>query len=412
MRLWCWGWVLGLLLMNESHAAEPLEHARFASFNIAMGLSSEGELAAALASDQDERLQKVAALIQKQRPDVLLLNEFDYDASIDAAQLFQRHYLAVSQRGQAPIHYAFHFRAPVNTGVPSGLDINHDQGEAYAENAWGYGTFPGQYGMLVLSRFPIQEERVRTFQFFRWSAMPGALRPRYEDGASYWSDAVWSQLRLSSKSHWDLPIVLPDGRIVHFLVSHPTPPVFDGPENRNGLRNHDEIRFWADYVSADGAAYHLDDQGRRAKLPAQASWVLAGDLNADPQDGDSVPGTMDRLLDPGLSAACEPVSDGAPVAAKQGGGANLKHRGDSRFDTADFNNRYTGNLRVDYVLASATEAVVGCGVLWPAPGEPAADWVTVSDHRLVWLDLALSSKGQHRDLAPVQAETAGHSSDE
>ena len=24
---------------------------------------------------------------------------------------------------------------------------------------------------------------------------------------------------------------------MHFLVSHPTPPVFDGPENRNGLRN-------------------------------------------------------------------------------------------------------------------------------------------------------------------------------
>ena len=53
--------------------------------------------------------------------------------------------------------------------------------------------------------------------------------------------------RLSSKSHWDVPIRI--GReTVHFLVSHPTPPVFDGPEDRNGTRNHDEIRFWADYV--------------------------------------------------------------------------------------------------------------------------------------------------------------------
>ena len=36
---------------------------------------------------------------------------------------------------------------------------------------------------------------------------------------------------------------------VHVLASHPTPPTFDGAEDRNGRRNHDEIRFWADYVS-------------------------------------------------------------------------------------------------------------------------------------------------------------------
>ena len=39
---------------------------------------------------------------------------------------------------------------------------------------------------------------------------------------------------------------------VHFLVSHPTPPVFDGPEDRNGPRNYDEIRFWADYSPRTG----------------------------------------------------------------------------------------------------------------------------------------------------------------
>ena len=31
-----------------------------------------------------------------------------------------------------------------------------------------------------------------------------------------------------------------DGKTVHFLTSHPTPPVFDGPEDRNGTRNGDE----------------------------------------------------------------------------------------------------------------------------------------------------------------------------
>lgn len=61
-------------------------------------------------------------------------------------------------------------------------------------------------------------------------------------------------LRLSSKSHWDVPINIPlDAEAsvtkrVHMLLHHPTPPAFDGAEGRNHLRNHDEIRLFADYV--------------------------------------------------------------------------------------------------------------------------------------------------------------------
>lgn len=59
-------------------------------------------------------------------------------------------------------------------------------------------------------------------------------------------------LRLSSKSHWDVPIDIPLGdgvtQRVHMLLHHPTPPAFDGQEGRNLRRNHDEIRLFADYV--------------------------------------------------------------------------------------------------------------------------------------------------------------------
>ena len=49
-----------------------------------------------------------------------------------------------------------------------------------------------------------------------------------------------------------------------------------------------------------------------------------------------------------------------------------------------------GNLRVDYVLPSATLAVSGAGVFWPAPGDPAAGVAaTASRHRLVWVDIVL-----------------------
>ena len=87
--------------------------------------------------------------------------------------------------------------------------------------------------------------------------MPGNLIP-----TPFYSPDEVEILRLSSKSHWDVPIQI-GKKVVHFLVSHPTPPVFDGPEDRNGRRNHDEIRFWADYISPGKAGYIYDDGAAR-----------------------------------------------------------------------------------------------------------------------------------------------------
>ena len=47
----------------------------------------------------------------------------------------------------------------------------------------------------------------------------------------------------------------------------PDAAVFDGPEDRNGTRNHDEIRFWADYVNpAAPAATSTTTTGRHGGL--------------------------------------------------------------------------------------------------------------------------------------------------
>ena len=164
--------------------------------------------------------------------------------------------------------------------------------------------------------------------------------------------------------------------------------MFDGPEDRNGARNADEIRFWADYV--DGAGYIRDDAGRGGGLHRGAHFVIAGDLNADPVDGESVPGTVRQLTEhPLVNASVTPASAGGAAAAAAQGGANVEHRGDPRLDTADFRDRAPGNLRVDYVLPSAALEVTGAGVFWPAEGEPGAELIDASDHRLVWLDIAL-----------------------
>jgi endonuclease/exonuclease/phosphatase family metal-dependent hydrolase len=362
---------------------------RVATFNIAMGFERAGEMAAALGSGDHERLRMVAEILQRVRPDIVLLNEFDYDPAVDAAELLNRNYLAVAAGGREAIRYPFHFRAPVNTGVDSGLDLDGDGKTGGPGDAWGFGRFPGQYGMLVLSRYPLAPSRSRTFQYFRWADLPGASRPVRADGTPFHPDASWSQLRLSSKSHWDLVFDV-EGVELHLLASHPTPPVFDGPEDRNGRRNFDEIRFWREYTSPGGADWIRDDAGTTGGIAPGSRFVIAGDLNADPQDGDSRPGAIAQLLGaPWIDASCGPSSSGGVDAAREQGGANDLHRGDPAQDTADFDDRRTGNLRLDYVLPSANLQVRGCGVFWPAPGQIGFDPGAASDHRLVWLDILL-----------------------
>ncbi len=207
------------------------------------------------------------------------------------------------------------------------------------------------------------------------------------DGSPFYPDDTWNLLRLSSKSHWDVVIEI-DGADLHLLAHHPTPPVFDGVEDRNGLRNFDEIRFWADYTQAGNGQYLLDDKGTPGGISPGAAFVIAGDFNADPLDGDSVQGAVGQLLDaPWINSSCVPVSQGAAEAARLQGGINTGQKGDPASDTADFNDQYTGNLRLDYLLPSTNLAIVACGVFWPAQDEAGHDLAGVSDHHLVWLDL-------------------------
>ncbi len=363
--------------------APPPVSVRFATWNTSLFDPDAGGLVARLERG-DAAAKDIAALLQRQRPDVVLLNEFDYDPEHRAAELFQRRYLEVPQAGQAPIRYDYRYLAPVNTGEPSGLDLDNDGRTDGPNDAWGYGTHPGQYGMLVLSRYPIDALAVRSFRHFPWKALPDARRPRHPDGTPYHDDAVWTQLRLSSKSHWDVPIRTALGT-VHFLVSHPTPPVFDGPEDRNGARNADEIALWNHYLSDPDAAWLCDDRGACGGLARDARFVLAGDLNADRNDGDGRREVIAALLDnPRVESSFVPRSEGAVQAA---GRYAFERHGDVSAHTGDFGPR-SGTLRIDYLLPSKGFSVLAGGVFWPPEDAPEAAWTRASDHHMVWLDLA------------------------
>ncbi|MDX1571415.1 MAG: endonuclease/exonuclease/phosphatase family protein, partial [Xanthomonadales bacterium] len=350
----------------------------------------QGEIIDELSGGEHAPARQIAAIIQRVRPDVILLNEFDY-AGAPALDLFAEQYLAVGQHGESPIAYPYRFVAPVNTGVSAGVDLNGDGEVSVPEDAHGFGLYPGQFGMALLSRLPL-EEGIRTFREFRWADMPDPWWPVDPgSGELLYSAEAREALRLSSKSHWDIPVRMPDGRTVHILASHPTPPVFDGPEDRNGRRNHDEIRFWRDYLS--GADYMYDDAGVSGGLEPAAAFLIVGDMNADPNDGDSTGNPMAELLaHPRVNGDLAPASEGAALAGTTLGGVNRNHRGDHATDTARFNPEGAGNLRADYVQPSRNLSILDCGVFWPLPGEPEAEWIEASDHRLVWVDVALEAE--------------------
>ncbi len=362
---------------------------RFATFNVALHRRSAGRLVDELKPGDSRPAKRLAEIIQRVQPDILLLNEIDYDDKNLSVQYFCDHYLANAQNGQQALNYPHRFVAAVNTGMPSGLDLDGDGRSDGRTDAYGYGAYPGQFGMAVLSRFPIDAKQVRTFQKFLWRDMPDASVPQTQNGKDFYSEEIMQVFRLSSKSHWDVPIRL-RGQLVHFLVSHPTPPVFDGPEDRNGRRNHDEIRFWSDYVSGDRGSYIYDDKGGKGGLPAKSHFVIAGDLNADPVDGDSTDSPMDQLLQhPRIQGDVTPSSRGAIKKGAVDGLANLRHRGDAAHDTGDFADNRAGNLRIDYVLPSAGLPVVDRGVFWPEPKAEGSELVDASDHRLVWIDVQI-----------------------
>jgi hypothetical protein len=371
--------LLALLLAGSAASSQTL---RVATYNPALTREAPGLLLRDILRAEPQ-VEAAAAVIRSAQADILLLTGFDHDHRGRALAAF----LALLAEGKDGIDYPHVFAPPVNAGVISGHDLDGNGRLMDWNDAWGWGRFPGNGGMAVLSRLPLDHDGARTFLTFRWRDLPGANLPEWPDGRP-WPDAeTRSVMRLSSRAHWDLPVILPDGSRLHLLASYPTPPVFDGPEGRNLRRNHDEIDFWRQYL--DGWAPR-DDRGRVAPAP-EAPVIVIGDLNADPEDGDGLRIAIQRLLAHPRLTDPKPRSEGGAAAAARQGGANLRHLGDPALNTADWRDEPgPGNLRVDYVLPDARLEISGAGVVWPLPEDPFLATVeAASAHRLVWVDLVI-----------------------
>jgi hypothetical protein len=384
----------GFIICFGVHSFAAEGTIRVATYNTSLFRDSAGQLVRNLEAGNNQQARRIAEVIQRVRPDILLANEFDYDAAGRAADLFRTAYLAVGQNRCEPIVYAHHFIAPVNTGKPSGRDLDKDGRTGGGADAIGFGKHEGQYGMLVLSKFPIDRKNVRTFQNFLWRDMPNAMLPTDPKTRQPFYDALDLDLqRLSSKSFWDVPVEVPAMSatkpfLLHLLCSHPTPPVFDGPEDRNGKRNHDEIRMVADYIDAKQGEYLVDDAGKRGGLAADAKFVIVGDLNCDPVDGQGIRGAIDQLLkSPLVNSSVTPTSEGGALTVRKYADQHTKNRGNPAHVTSNFTAEGFSCLRIDYALPSKGLTVVDSGVFWPPPGQPGNEAVLATDHRLVWIDV-------------------------
>ncbi|MFQ6547513.1 endonuclease/exonuclease/phosphatase family protein [Aestuariibius sp. 2305UL40-4] len=308
-----------------------------------------------LLKGEDAEIAAAVAQIAQTAPDILVLANIDWDRGAAALAALSN---VLRDAGHAMPHS---FTARPNRGVPSGMDLNGNGRLGDPEDAYGYGRFTGEGGMAVLSTQPIATENVRDFTDLLWTDLPGAAA------------IAQPGERLSTTVHWVVPLETVNGPL-DLLVFHATAPVFDGPEDHNGWRNADEIRFWSAYL--DGAF----------GPPSGHPVVLAGVANLDPVDGEGRPQAIKDLL------ARPDVQDPRPASEGGVATADPDHQGDPALDTVDWPDGAPGNLRVAYILPDARLTIRNAGVFWPADPDPALfgeDGNAAGPHRIVWVDITL-----------------------
>ncbi len=339
------------------------ETLRIATFNTELQRKGPGLFLRDITRQDVPDIEEAARRIAHADADIIVLQGIDYDHGQVALSAFAAR---IADHG---ISYPHLFSLRPNTGLPTGRDLDRNNRLGEPRDAQGYGSFSGQGGMALLSRFPITGHTDLTGLL--WKDLAENKMPKDDPGHDI--------QRLSTTGHWVVEITPPAMPPLSIMTFHATPPVFDGPEDRNGRRNHDETILWR----------HFLDEKLGQGAP-KSRFILMGDANLDPIDGDGIADALNALLtDPRLQDPA-PLSRVAREAALADGGANLNHKGISALDTANWRDMPgPGNLRVDYILPSADWAVIDAGVLWPDPDQALSekDRLTLSRHGLVWVDM-------------------------
>lgn len=366
---------------------------------------------------------QIAQVIQRLRPNVLLLVGVAYDmpGGLDAgsgeppglnARRLAEDFLAHPQATDLQPMRMIAWMPPTNSGQPSGRDLDRsgtvineylaasargaELDVGFSGDAWGPGAYPGQRGVMLLvdARLEALIDRSRTFRRLPWDFLPAPSMPAGPGGEGEWfASEVRGVVRLSSTTHVDLPIRLPNGAVVHVLGSAPAL-VTGAPtpaRERRARRNRDEIRFWELYIeSGEGV---VDDDGVPGGLGASAdgeplfdpSFIVLGPLGVTPEDplGFKDPIGESLLVVSRINGRVVPESSGP-----DGSGRVLSSSATGQDDR-----------RTDYVLPSTDLGIAAAGVWRVPPVGPDGQPVAFPTERFpVWMDLWIR--------APIPAPTA------
>ena len=327
---------------------------RIATYNADLSAPGPGLLLNDLRkADVPQRLAAVQVIAELDA-DILLLTAIDFDLRGDALGALADQLAAAGQP------YSYRLALRPNTGVPTGLDLDGNGQLNEPRDAQGWGRFPGEGGMAVLSRLPIGPD-LRDFSTYLWADLPGNLMPD--------TDPARDIQRLHTTGAYEIPVQLPSGQTLRLLAYYASPPVFDGPEDRNGRRNHDETAFFTQLLNGD---LPLD--------APQSPFVILGQPNLDPADGEGRRDAIDALL--ANPAVQDPRPKGSHNRVEPG------QNGDPALDTALYDK--IGGLRVELILPSSDLTVTDAGILWPPDSDPLAQTLTTaSRHRPLWVDVTL-----------------------
>lgn len=282
---------------------------------------------------EDAQIAAFTGLLVKTRPDIIVLQGIDHDLEQRALNAL------VAALAEAGLSYPHSFTAAPNAGQATGLDLNGNGRLGDADDAHGFGRYRGMGGMAVLSQFAIMQDAIEDYTALLWRDLEGNLFP-FTGGQPFGGEQAHAAHRLSSRNHWVIPIATPDHGTLRLMTFHATPPLYDGEEDRNGRRNHDEVAFWNTYLAQDNSA---------------APFVLLGTANIDPPRGSGRRGAINTLLASG---------------ALQNPFGNLP--------TAVFSEAMPEGLQVDYLLPASTLQVLDHGTLSDTEA---------SRHRLLWIDI-------------------------
>jgi hypothetical protein len=311
---------------------------RVATFHAELTRKGPGLLLRDVLRGKDEQIAALEQINATVRPDVLLLTKVDFDLEKRTAKALQH-----------ALGYAHSFALAPNSMIPTDLDLDGD-GRAMDRQTWA--RYAGE-GAMLLSQHPVALKY--HLADLAWKDMQNPKMPIDAAGQPFPSKPAQDVQKVVSQGLWIVEIRPKSKTSFTAVLFQNQTPVFDGPEDQNGLRNAAQLRLLEDVMRGQYGSFPKD------------RFVLIGNTNLDPNAGAGDRGAMLDLLNDKRLQDPRPrnrLGEDATVVWEK-----------------------AGPMRVSYVLPSADWTVERAELFWPKDGPLRQAAEQASRHKMVWVQI-------------------------